>query len=634
MKLKKVDINNFRSINNITINFDPTCRILVGKNESGKSNILKALALLNNDYLITNSDLREGLPEEALIEKGFIRFVFSFESSERRVMLKDQLSKTLTSSSNKPILMQGKMKISIEDYYLMDHDGLFKVEFPKELRYEQNWVINGKYDVLQNWKKPKSSSNYLVSIDGIEKSIASYELIDIEDYPSIPISELEDVTPKCLHDYLGKRIRQFVNENKPETVFWSYDDTHLLPSVIDLDNFTSNPNGCVPLKSMFNLAGINDINKAIRDAQQKSNHGLRNLLERVASLTTEHFRKVWKEYKYVQFELNPNGSNIEATIKDSFNRYAMSQRSDGFKRFVSFLLLISAKVESETMKNAIILFDEPDLGLHPSGSRFLREEIIKISKNNVVIYSTHSIFMIDKENISRHLLVSKSNEITKIEEVNESNMIDEEVIYNALGYTVFESLKTKNIIFEGWKDKKLLQIALTKVPKKYSDLKKLKEFGYCHARGVKDVKNIANILELAGREYFIISDSDNPAKEKQKEFQELRLSGTWKRYDELLSEYSINTSEDFLKIRSILKCLNEINKVYDGFPQFVENDFKSMKSRLLVIEEKLREYEPNKENRKKIIEEIKNELFENVTQADIEEYYYEMLIHVTGHFYS
>lgn len=49
MRLNHVDISNFRSIKSIVINFDPKCRVLVGINESGKSNILEALSLLDPD---------------------------------------------------------------------------------------------------------------------------------------------------------------------------------------------------------------------------------------------------------------------------------------------------------------------------------------------------------------------------------------------------------------------------------------------------------------------------------------------------------------------------------------------------------------------------------------------------------
>ncbi len=58
MRLHHVDIQNFRSIANLTITFEPSCRILVGINESGKSNILYALRLLDPNIPSTNDDRR------------------------------------------------------------------------------------------------------------------------------------------------------------------------------------------------------------------------------------------------------------------------------------------------------------------------------------------------------------------------------------------------------------------------------------------------------------------------------------------------------------------------------------------------------------------------------------------------
>ena len=46
MILDRVEIVNFRSIKNATINFDNKGLILIGKNEAGKSNILKAIVAL------------------------------------------------------------------------------------------------------------------------------------------------------------------------------------------------------------------------------------------------------------------------------------------------------------------------------------------------------------------------------------------------------------------------------------------------------------------------------------------------------------------------------------------------------------------------------------------------------------
>ena len=67
MELEKVILFNFRSIKYVSIDFNHKCRILVGINESGKTNILKALSLLSEEAPISKDDIREPLPNETEI---------------------------------------------------------------------------------------------------------------------------------------------------------------------------------------------------------------------------------------------------------------------------------------------------------------------------------------------------------------------------------------------------------------------------------------------------------------------------------------------------------------------------------------------------------------------------------------
>ena len=56
MRLDRIIIHNFRSIKDITISFDKTCLILLGRNEAGKSNILKAIAAVFGAYKVSEKD--------------------------------------------------------------------------------------------------------------------------------------------------------------------------------------------------------------------------------------------------------------------------------------------------------------------------------------------------------------------------------------------------------------------------------------------------------------------------------------------------------------------------------------------------------------------------------------------------
>src|SRR5206468_7778106 len=120
------------------------------------------------------------------------------------------------------------------------------------------------------------------------------------------------------------------------------------------------------------------------------------------------FSSVWKEHQSPSRERVPAGEQPIRGVREK-NRYDCARRSDVFKRFVSFLLLISANAKSGSLADTLLLIDEPDTSLHPSGTRFLRDELLRIAKTNYVAYSTHSIFMIDRDNIGRHIIVTKKN---------------------------------------------------------------------------------------------------------------------------------------------------------------------------------------------------------------------------------
>lgn len=46
MYISKVKLKKYRSIKDLTINFNPGKNIIVGKNNSGKSNIIKAINIV------------------------------------------------------------------------------------------------------------------------------------------------------------------------------------------------------------------------------------------------------------------------------------------------------------------------------------------------------------------------------------------------------------------------------------------------------------------------------------------------------------------------------------------------------------------------------------------------------------
>jgi AAA ATPase domain len=478
MRLDKVKITNFRSIKELTIQFEPKCRVLVGINETGKSNILKALALLDPDIKLNPEDKRNLNPDEDNSQITRVRFVFVLEKQDRDAIYQQISDKVLLSKPLQPVIETTNKELNLRDCIDLFDEGFYDAEFDHPGGWCDASLNESVHKVKQNLKKPSNAypDNYQVQLnDGRQAILNNYSLLDTSILKDVPNEYLEDVPIDDVNSLVTSSIIGFVVKNLPTCIFWSHSDANLLPGQIDRSAFAADPNLCKPLKYMFSLAGLGKPNEAIKESLEKPN-GIRNLLKRVTDLTNKHLRTVWKEYKGIEIELLPNGDFIDATIKDVHNNYNLSLRSDGFRRFITFLLMVSARVKTKELSNTLLLYDEPEISLHPSGARYLRDELIKISKSNYVVFSTHSIFMIDKEQIGRHLLISKKNEITTMEEANESNISDEEVVYKALGYSVFDDLKKINIIFEGWRDKELFKIAIKGLPSSHKSIKKKAQY--------------------------------------------------------------------------------------------------------------------------------------------------------------
>ena len=630
MRLSRVTIRNFRSIADLTLPLEPSCRVLVGINETGKTNILKALSLLDPASVLQQTDIREPGPGESSEAPAFVRFIFNLDNADRERVYQT-LSKTVLSiDSARPLVSLKNTNLSLRQFCDTYREALYQIDLRTSARRAMVWQLPPDMKILQGWQKPSASAppDFVLSVrKGQSVPIAQMSLVFIADFPDIPEGHTGDADLSSLSTPVADAFKSIVLNNLPGCLLWSYTEENLLPGQVPVDTFAGDPDSCLPLKHMFQLADIDDIPAAIIKARAHPNTW-RNLLSRVATRSTRHFRSVWPDYKDISLYLAPNGDIIDAAIHDKHNIYDFSRRSDGFKRFITFLLIISALAKADRFYDTLLLYDEPDTSLHPSGARHLRDELIRISEDNYVVYATHSIFMIDPDQIGRHLIVRKKNEITTIEQVSESNIVDEEVIYNALGYSVFENLKPKNIVFEGWRDKHLFVVATSKWPQSHTGLaKSFANVGRCHARGSKDVHRVTSMLDLGNREYVVVSDSDRPAVEQQKAF---HGDGRWIRYDELVSASPVITSEDFLAPDAFKNAILALSTQVPNLQAISPDQLIDPRGKLAALRAWLATAKLSSEQIKVALDQLKDEVFTELRPAHIEPLYYEFLASISG----
>jgi len=298
MELEKVNIVNFRSIKNVSIDFDHKCRILVGINETGKTNILKALSLLRKEVPVSKEDIREPLPEETESGAAYVRFIFRLNEEEKKEVLVN-LETDFRGDLELPIVRKKTTneKLTLRDFVTENDTVLYSVDLKKQAKSIQNWDISKIYEILPNWKK-LDTKNPIPDDDENSESLKDEEdaIIDRNEYKEIKDEYFKDASTQNLISICNREKRVIFNNSTPETIFWKYDAAHILPQQINIQEFIKNPDICLPLKNMFHLAEVTDINSKVSEALNSQSTRLKNLLNRVAKKNTNHFRTVWKEY--------------------------------------------------------------------------------------------------------------------------------------------------------------------------------------------------------------------------------------------------------------------------------------------------------------------------------------------------
>lgn len=221
-------------------------------------------------------------------------------------------------------------------------------------------------------------------------------------------------------------------------IFWTAEDNYLIAKPIDLAQFAANPvSVSIPLRNCFLLAGIEDIPERIALMQGDSTE-IELLCRELGETVTKHIQQVWPKHPVeISFLITNNQLHFHVRDKGTPGKAKTAdQRSDGFRQFVSFLLTVSAENRNEELSNSILLLDEPETHLHPMAQEYLLNELVQITKNdrnNVVIFATHSNYMIDKADLSRNFRVIKQGDETKLERLDQKSATYASVSYEVFG---------------------------------------------------------------------------------------------------------------------------------------------------------------------------------------------------------
>ena len=258
--------------------------------------------------------------------------------------------------------------------------------------------------------------------------------------------------------------------------FLYFADYQKMSGQISLDDFLTKKknnqldDGQRIFSSLLSLASTSA--EELRDAGKFDE--LKAQLESVSNKLTQEIFKYWKQNDKlrVEFDLRPGlskdaapfntGMIFRTRVYNTLHQVTVSfdERSTGFIWFFSFLVWFS-ELSKVFGTNLVVLLDEPGLSLHGRAQedllRFIKEQL---QPKFQVMYTTHSPFMIDPDNLLGVRTVEDRSKDDLVSGTKISDKVlnsDQDTVFPlqaALGYDIAQSLfiGKHNLLVEGPSD--------------------------------------------------------------------------------------------------------------------------------------------------------------------------------------
>jgi len=416
MKLTVFRIENYRCIlDSGWINVDDIA-VIVGKNESGKTSLLKALWKFH-PFHKAEYDLDREWPRGRRKEKSpdkvvaTLRFVFT-PNEIAEIEAIHESAKGITGVEIKKNYRGGYLYTFLPKNPNMDHDITWVVSlleqklnpFPAPpTDHFRNQYCAALKTLIDEVRDKGGSKHAIVKVPEFKNRLSSYA------HPNQPhhnqdqavVQQLNIVMDAIVAELNATPVRQVIDAvHKQIPTFIYMDDFKIFRGSAQLDEvkqrkdrktLTNEDETLITIMEMAGLDLDEEVEKGNADDKEQRMLDLND-----ASLTlTEEIASRWTQKKYeVRFEAD--GQHFITWVKDvgSNALVPLEERSKGFQWFFSFDMMFMHETNGQ-FQNSIILLDEPGMHLHAAAQRDLLDRMKAYAMHNQLIYSTHLPFMID-----------------------------------------------------------------------------------------------------------------------------------------------------------------------------------------------------------------------------------------------